>query len=66
MTRLFLCLFVYSLLVAPVAADERPNIVVFLVDDLGRQDLACYGSTFYETPNVDRIAREGARQLERA
>ena len=39
----------------------RPNIVVFLVDDLGQRDLGCYGSTFYETPNVDRLAREGAR-----
>jgi arylsulfatase A-like enzyme len=38
-----------------------PNVVFFLVDDLGRQDLGCYGSTFYETPNVDRLAREGAR-----
>jgi len=38
-----------------------PNIVFFLVDDLGQRDLGCYGSTFYETPNIDRIAREGAR-----
>jgi arylsulfatase A-like enzyme len=41
------------------AADSRPNIVVFLVDDLGQRDLGCYGSTFYETPNVDRLAQEG-------
>lgn len=39
----------------------RPNVVFFLVDDLGQRDLGCYGSTFYETPNLDRLAREGAR-----
>jgi arylsulfatase A-like enzyme len=35
--------------------------VFFLIDDLGRQDLGCYGSTFYETPNIDRLAAEGMR-----
>ncbi|MEZ5384795.1 MAG: sulfatase [Prosthecobacter sp.] len=44
-----------------VSAAEKPNVVFFLVDDLGQRDLGCYGSTFYETPNVDRLAREGAR-----
>ncbi len=39
----------------------RPNIVFILVDDLGWRDLACTGSTFYETPNIDRLAREGMR-----
>ncbi|MES2506080.1 MAG: sulfatase [Verrucomicrobiota bacterium] len=43
------------------AAETRPNIVFFLVDDLGRQDIGCYGSSFYETPHVDRLAKEGAR-----
>lgn len=42
-------------------AASKPNIVVFLADDLGQRDLGCYGSTFYETPNLDRMAREGAR-----
>ena len=39
----------------------RLNIVLFLVDDLGWRDLACQGSTFYQTPNIDQLAREGAR-----
>ena len=43
------------------AAERPPNVVFFLADDLGQRDLACYGSTFYETPNLDRLAREGAR-----
>ena len=35
---------------------ERPNILFFLVDDLGWKDLQCYGSDFYETPNIDAFA----------
>jgi len=42
-------------------AKRPPNIVIVLADDLGQRDLGCYGSTFYETPNLDRLAREGAR-----
>ena len=39
----------------------RPNFVFFLVDDLGWGDLGCYGSTFHETPNLDRLAAEGMK-----
>lgn len=38
-----------------------PNVVLILVDDLGWMDLSCQGSTYDETPNVDRLAREGLR-----
>lgn len=38
-----------------------PNIVFILLDDLGQRDLGCYGSTFYETPNLDRLAAQGMR-----
>ena len=44
---------------APVK--EKPNIIFILADDLGWADLGCYGSTFYETPNLDRLAKEGMR-----
>ena len=40
---------------------KPPNVVLILVDDLGRQDMSCEGSTFYETPNIDRIAASGMR-----
>jgi arylsulfatase A-like enzyme len=40
---------------------DRPNVVVFLVDDLGWRDLGCYGSTFYETPRIDEFARGSMR-----
>jgi arylsulfatase A-like enzyme len=46
----------------PGAAAERPpNIVFFLVDDLGWTDLGCFGSDLYETPNIDRLARQGMK-----
>lgn len=38
---------------------EKPNIVFIIADDLGRQDLALYGSDFYESPNLDQLANEG-------
>jgi arylsulfatase A-like enzyme len=44
-----------------VAAAERPNVILILADDLGWTDLACYGSEWYETPHLDRLAREGMR-----
>ncbi len=39
----------------------RPNFVFILIDDMGWKDLSCYGSSFYETPNLDRLASEGTR-----
>lgn len=58
--------FAAGVIPAPISAagpsaPARPNIVFFLVDDLGQRDLACYGSTFYETPHLDRLAKQGAR-----
>lgn len=39
----------------------KPNILFILIDDLGWRDLTCYGSSFYETPNLDRLAAGGMR-----
>jgi arylsulfatase len=60
-SALALLAFLCSLFVA-VAAPEmrRPNIVVFLVDDVGFSDIGCYGSEI-PTPNLDRLAAEGVR-----
>lgn len=41
--------------------NKQPNFVFFLVDDLGWMDIGANGSTFYETPNIDRLASEGVR-----
>jgi len=38
-----------------------PNVVFILIDDLGRNDLGCYGSTFYKTPHIDRLAAGGMK-----
>lgn len=51
-------------LAAVVAADDRPNIVLIFVDDLGYGDLSCYGNTKFQTPNLDRMSKEGVRLTE--
>ena len=43
------------------AANGRPNFLFILVDDLGWRDLSCYGSPFYETPHLDRLATQSMR-----
>jgi len=55
------CLLIASAGLHASPAKEKPNIVFILVDDLGWADLGCYGSSFYETPNLDRLAKEGMR-----
>lgn len=46
---------------AKAAESRKPNVIIFLVDDLGWSDLSCYGSSFYETPHIDALAGEGIR-----
>ncbi len=59
---LLMSLLTVSRLPAQTPTSQRPpNVVLILVDDLGRQDMSCEGSTFYETPNIDRIATSGMR-----
>lgn len=40
---------------------QSPNVVMILVDDMGWTDLGCYGSDYYQTPNIDQLAEEGVR-----
>lgn len=52
-----------ALLLAPFAAlaTERPNVPLILADDFGARDLGCFGTTYYEPPNIDRLASRGTR-----
>ncbi len=43
------------------AQQKKPNFLFILIDDLGWSDVSCYGSTFYETPNIDKLASQGMR-----
>src|SRR6516165_8493029 len=65
-----IALFVSVAVAAPVAsrpaqAQDAPrpklNFVFILIDDMGWKDLGCYGSAFYDTPNIDRLAAQGMR-----
>lgn len=44
---------------AQAAAPAKPNIVFIMADDLGYTDLGCFGSGYYETPHIDRLAAQG-------
>lgn len=44
-----------------VSKVQKPNILFILADDYGWKDMSCSGSTYYETPNLDRLAQEGVR-----
>jgi arylsulfatase A-like enzyme len=50
-----------SAAVLAAAQPARPNFLFLLVDDMGWRDLGCYGSTYYETPNIDRLAAQSVR-----
>src|SRR5262245_58866765 len=51
------------LFAAEPAAVKRPNIVIILADDLGWGDVGCFGNDKFKTPNLDRMAQEGARLM---
>ncbi len=58
---ILLSFFISVILVNPVAgyAEQKPNIVLVIADDLGWADVGYSGNTYFETPNIDKLAREG-------
>lgn len=48
---------------AETKSGQKPNIIFVMADDLGYTDVACFGSSYYETPNIDRLATQGMRLL---
>ena len=56
---LALCATLSLIACVELHAQQKPNVIFFLVDDLGQRDVGCYGSRFYETPAIDQLAIEG-------
>lgn len=61
MTKITFLWMALAMAVSGITAAEKPNIVFVLVDDMGWTDVGCFGSPFYETPNIDRLAKQGMR-----
>ena len=66
MSRLSLiCVTLLSLgFASRLTAAEKPNVVLIVLDDYGWKDSGCYGSTYYKTPNIDKLAKSGVRFTE--
>lgn len=58
---LFKYIIVFLCAASTVSASTKPNIIIFLADDLGYGDLGCYGHPIIQTPNIDALADEGVR-----
>ncbi len=63
LTCFIFCAILFTKIQAQKTANktEQPNVILLLVDDLGWTDLSCYGSTFYQTPNIDKLSKQGIK-----
>lgn len=57
--KIILCLLCLANLLS--AGTTKPNIVVIFMDDMGYADVGCFGAQGYQTPNIDRLAKEGRK-----
>ena len=62
MKLFFYLLSSFGILLSSFAAEQRPNIIFILADDLGQMDIGAFNpKTFYETPNIDSLAKRGMK-----
>ncbi|MCH5714804.1 sulfatase-like hydrolase/transferase [Niabella hibiscisoli] len=54
-------LLIFSAFLYPLHAQRKPNMIIFLADDLNQQDIGAYGNREVKTPNMDQLAKEGMR-----
>ena len=59
--RLIVCLCLFTAIGNGWSAEEKPNVIVILADDMGYGDIGCFGNKKFKTPNLDHMAAEGAR-----
>lgn len=57
----FLSALLLFALVLPAVADDRPNFIIFIADDVSWNDFGCYGSETARTPNIDALATDGMK-----
>jgi len=57
----YLIIIATSFLLAAVAAQEKPNVILIMVDDLGYNDLGCFGHPKIKTPVLDQFAKDGIK-----
>src|SRR6185436_7801170 len=60
-SRFFFLLFLAACSLSAAEAPNRPNILFIMTDDHAAHAMSCYGSVVNQTPNMDRIAKEGMR-----
>src|SRR5688572_16973597 len=60
-TALFLSVLFISTTALAAPPADKPNVILFLVDDMGWMDSTPYGSKYYDTPNMERLAKQGMR-----
>jgi arylsulfatase A-like enzyme len=60
-TRYLILLALLCAFATPAPAEERPNIVLIMADDLGYSELGSYGQKLIQTPHLDQLAKEGMR-----
>ena len=61
MSKNFLALLTLLVFCATTRADQRPNFIIVMVDDMGYAGVSCFGNPYFKTPNIDRMAAEGMR-----